>query len=138
MNESDKKDQKTEEIKRQTKLRQQVAVALECNLQSGNLPEVTAIGRGKIADQILNIAFANGIKVREDANLAELLSALDTGSEIPAEALATVAEILVYVYRANGRLDEILDADDLMVSDSDEITDSSTVQCDTAGEKTKK
>jgi flagellar biosynthesis protein len=43
--------------------------------------------------------------VREDADLAELLVAVDVESEIPLEALAAVAEILSYVYRANNALE---------------------------------
>ena len=42
------------------------------------------------------------MKVREDADLAEILSVLEVDSIIPVEVLATVAEILAYVYRANG------------------------------------
>jgi flagellar biosynthesis protein len=61
-------------------------------------------GRGAIAEQILNIAFAQGVRVREDADLAQLLAAVDIDSEIPVEAFAAVAEILVYVWRANGAM----------------------------------
>ena len=39
--------------------------------------------------------------MREDADLAEVLTAIDVDSEIPIEAFAAVAEILSYVYRAN-------------------------------------
>ena len=42
------------------------------------------------------------MKVREDADLAEILSVLEIDSVIPVEVLATVAEILAFVYRANG------------------------------------
>lgn len=52
---------------------------------------------------MLDIAFAHGVKVREDADLVEILAALDVDSDIPVEALAAVAEILSYVYRATGR-----------------------------------
>ncbi|WP_240002304.1 EscU/YscU/HrcU family type III secretion system export apparatus switch protein [Oleisolibacter albus] len=72
--------------------------------QSGALPRIVASGRGAVADQILELAFANGVKVREDADLAEILAAIEIDSEIPVEAIAAVAEILAYVYRANGRL----------------------------------
>ena len=47
--------------------------------------------------------------MREDADLAEMLSAIDIDSEIPIEAFAAVAEILVYVYRANDTLPNFLD-----------------------------
>ena len=79
-----------------------VAVALGSVQGSMCAPRVLAGGRGAIAEQILNIAFAQGIRVREDPDLAQLLAALDVDSEIPVQAFAAVAEILVYVYRANG------------------------------------
>ena len=52
----------------------------------------------------MQVAFAAGVKVRTDADLAEMLSAVDIESEIPIEAFAAVAEILAYVYRVNGDL----------------------------------
>lgn len=84
--------------------RRPVAVALKYDPHIANLPKVVATGRGSVADQILEMAFANGVKVREDANLAEILAALDVDSEIPIEAIVAVAEVLAYVYRANGQM----------------------------------
>ena len=78
-----------------------VAIALEYDDGSHRAPRITATGAGAIADQILEIAFAQGVKVHEDADLAEVLSALDVDSIIPTEVLAAVAEILSYVYRTN-------------------------------------
>lgn len=78
-----------------------IAAAL-AESRDGKAPRVIASGRGSVAEQILALAFANGIKVREDADLAELLSAVDLDSEIPLEAFTAVAEILSYVYKANG------------------------------------
>jgi flagellar biosynthesis protein len=79
-----------------------IAIALHYEAESEFAPKVIAGGRGSVAEQILAIAFANDIKVRKDQNLVELLSSIDIDSEIPVEAFATVAEILIYVYRANG------------------------------------
>ena len=79
-----------------------IAVAVEES--RGVAPKVTATGRGYVAEQILEIAFARGIKVREDADLVQILAALDVDSDIPTEAFAAVAEILAYVYRANGQI----------------------------------
>jgi flagellar biosynthesis protein len=62
---------------------------------------VLATGRGAVAEQILAIAFERGVPVREDADLAQILSTLDVESEIPIDALAAVAEIMSYVYRMN-------------------------------------
>lgn len=79
----------------------QVAVALTKEPETESLPRIVASGRGAVARQILEIAFANGVKVREDADLVEILSAIDIDSDIPLEAFAAVAEILSYIYRAN-------------------------------------
>jgi len=86
-----------------------VAVAVGYEAGVDQAPRVLAGGHGRVAEQILEIAFANGVKVREDADLAELLSSIDLESEIPPEAFAAVAEILIYVYRANGNWPSFLD-----------------------------
>lgn len=78
-----------------------VAVALEYDEEKDEAPRITASGRGAVAEQILALAFANGVKVREDADLAEVLAKIEIESYIPMEAFAVVAEILSYVYRAN-------------------------------------
>ena len=77
------------------------AVALEYDRRVDEAPRVIASGKGAVAEQILNIAFAQGIKVREDAELIEILSLIEIDSLIPLEAFATVAEILTHVYEAN-------------------------------------
>lgn len=69
-----------------------------------HLPHLVASGRGFIAEQILTIAFAKGVKVREDADLAELLTTLDLDTPIPPAAIMTVAEILTKVYELNHQL----------------------------------
>jgi flagellar biosynthesis protein len=84
--------------------RQPIAVAIEDDPSRRSAPRVIAKGRGAFAEQILEIAFDRGVRVRSDADLAEILAAVEVDSEIPLEALAAVAEILSYVYRAQGRL----------------------------------
>ena len=83
-----------------------VAVAIGSPPAGGgtNLPELVASGRGALAEQILALAFASGIKVRQDADLAQLLATLDLDTPIPPEAIVAVAEILNKVYEANGKL----------------------------------
>jgi flagellar biosynthesis protein len=78
-----------------------VAVALRYDRAEKDAPRVVASGRGTIAERILALAFEHGVKVREDADLAELLAAVEIGNQIPLAAFAAVAEILVYIYRAN-------------------------------------
>lgn len=77
------------------------AVAIEYDRKEDDAPRVTASGRGAIAEQILAIAFERGIKVREDAELVEILSLIEVDSPIPLEAFTAVAEILALVYQAN-------------------------------------
>ncbi len=84
------------------KSKRQTAVAVTA---LGDKPQITAAGRGKIAEQILQLAFANGIKVREDSALAEMLATVELDSPVPSEAFMAVAEILSYVYLANGEPD---------------------------------
>lgn len=83
-----------------------VAVAIGAPPPSAelHLPHLVASGRGFIAEQILTIAFAKGIKVREDADLAELLTTLDLDTPIPPTAIMAVAEILTKVYEVNNQL----------------------------------
>ena len=84
---------------------EQQAVAVALHYKEGECaPRVVASGQGTLAEQILALAFAHGVKVREDPDLAQILAAVEIGSEIPLEAYASVAEIMVYLYRANGRL----------------------------------
>ncbi len=80
-----------------------VAVAMGYTPGSGEAPVVLASGKGAVAEQVRQIALAHGIEVRKDPDLAQLLSVIDVDSQIPVEAFAAVAEILAYVYRANGK-----------------------------------
>lgn len=77
------------------------AAAIEYVRGSEETPRVTASGKGAVAEQILAIAFERGIKVRQDAELVDILSMIEVDSPIPLEAFAAVAEILAYVYQAN-------------------------------------
>lgn len=81
-----------------------VAVALSYEPSQANAPKVVASGKGFIAEQILEFAFAHGVKVRTDPDLAQVLAAVEVDTVIPVEAFVAVAEILAYVYRANGHV----------------------------------
>lgn len=85
------------------KTRRQTAVALKkFGVDESAIPKVVAAGYGKLAEEIIRLAFDNGVKVREDKDLAQMLAAIEIDSDIPSEALVAVAEILSYVYKANG------------------------------------
>ena len=83
---------------------QSVAVALAADESNPDSPpQIIASGRGKLAEEILEIAFANNINVREDADLAQLLAQLELDTPIPSEAIVIVAEIMAKVYEANAQ-----------------------------------
>lgn len=87
------------------------AVALAYDpIAADHLPKVVASGKGAIAEQILRLAFDNGVRVRRDATLTEILSLVEIDREIPMAALVAVAEILSYVYRENGKMKQIREA----------------------------
>ncbi len=81
--------------------KRKTAVALKESERGKNIPKLAAAGRGAIAEKILQLAYENGINVREDSNLAELLASIEIDSPIPSEAFIAVGEILSYIYRVN-------------------------------------
>ncbi|MBK9585371.1 MAG: EscU/YscU/HrcU family type III secretion system export apparatus switch protein [Alphaproteobacteria bacterium] len=81
------------------------AVALKESMGGKKVPRIAAAGRGTIAERILQLAYENGIYVREDGDLAQLLAKIELDSPIPSETFPAVGEILSYVYRANGQPD---------------------------------
>ena len=80
------------------------AVALGYDMDSQSAPTVVAKGQGHIARKIVQIALDEGIEIHKDADLVQILKAVDIDSEIPLEAFGAVAEIISYIYQANGKL----------------------------------
>jgi flagellar biosynthesis protein len=66
-------------------------------------PEVVAAGRGHVADAILARAREAGVPVHEDPELADALSRLALGQEVPEELWAAVAEVLAWAYGLHNR-----------------------------------
>ncbi|MHB8764649.1 MAG: EscU/YscU/HrcU family type III secretion system export apparatus switch protein [Deferrisomatales bacterium] len=77
------------------------AAALAYRPGQDGAPRVTASGRGRVAERIVETARAAGVPVREDPGLAEVLAHLDPGDEIPPETYRAVAEVLAFLYRAD-------------------------------------
>ena len=80
------------------------AVALGYDIDKQNAPVVLAKGQGHIAQKIIQIALDEGIEIHQDADLLQILKAVDIDSEIPLEAFGAVAEIISYIYKTNGKL----------------------------------
>ena len=79
------------------------AVALSYDAQKHNAPIVTAKGQGEIAQKIIQLALDNNIEIRQDADLIQILRAVDINEEIPLEAFAAVADIISYIDQPNNK-----------------------------------
>lgn len=79
------------------------AVALGYEPEKDNAPKVLAKGQGHVAQKIIQIAIDEGIEIRKDADLLQILKAVDIDSEIPIEAFSAVAEIISYIYQQNSK-----------------------------------
>ena len=85
------------------------AVALEYD-PTDNAPKVIAMGRGALADRIIEKAKDADIPVHRDDKLADTLSKLEIGDMIPPELYDVVAQILVFVDdmdRMKAKLDQM-------------------------------
>jgi flagellar biosynthesis protein len=86
-----------------------VATALGYEPDGDSAPIVLASGRGKIAEQIIEIARANNIPIHEDAILADTLSKININDVIPPELYIVVAQVFAYIYRVNHHLSNTLE-----------------------------
>lgn len=84
--------QKDEENKRRTE-----AAALKYDAENDDAPYIVALGKGLVAEQIIETAIDNKVKVVKDEKLSSVLGKLGIGDEIPEELYAVVAEILMFV-----------------------------------------
>jgi len=80
------------------------AVALGYKRDIDEAPKVLAKGTGAIADQIVSVARKNGVAIYPDGDLVEILEALDINIEIPENLYRAVAEVLVFIYDINNKL----------------------------------
>lgn len=79
---------------------EKIAVALVYD-PNESAPTVIATGKGVLAEKIIDKAEEEKIPVYEDDTLAKTLSKLELGEAIPQELYKIVAEILVFVDRAD-------------------------------------
>jgi flagellar biosynthesis protein len=75
------------------------AVAVKYDLKKDKAPKILAIGKGSIAQEILNLAEENRIPMYEDKSLTQLLQKLNIDEEIPPHLYSLVAEVLAFVYQ---------------------------------------
>lgn len=82
-------------------LDQKVAVSLQYDGESA--PKVTAKGSGQLAEQIISIAKENGIPIKEDHDLVELLAQVELDNEIPELLYEAVVQVLIFAYEISGK-----------------------------------
>lgn len=73
------------------------ATALSYSPETDSAPKIVAVGKGIVAEKIIEKAQENDVPVYQDAGLAKTLSSLCIGDQIPPEIYEVVAEILVFI-----------------------------------------
>ena len=71
-----------------------VAVAYEPGEEA---PKILATGKGQVAEKIIEKAKESQVPLYKDNKLADTLSKLKNGDQIPPELYEVVAEVLVFV-----------------------------------------
>jgi len=79
--------------------------AIALHYDGKEAPTVSAKGYDDVAREIYRIAKENNIPMHEDAELANLLSRLDIGDEIPGNLYIAVAEVIAFAYLVSGKAD---------------------------------
>jgi len=73
------------------------AAALKYDPETADAPYVVAMGKGYIAERIIETAREEGVQIVRDDKLSHMLQKLSVGDEIPEELYQVVAEVLVFV-----------------------------------------
>lgn len=76
------------------------AAALKYN-EKYNVPIVTAIGFGQIAEKIISVAKESNIPIVENDTLTDNISKLPLGEGIPPDLYEAVAKVIAYIYSLN-------------------------------------
>jgi len=79
-------------------------IAVSLQYDGKNAPRVTAKGEDQIARQIKELAREHNIPLYEDIVLAQILSQIDLGEEIPSTLYVTVAKVIAFAYLVNDRI----------------------------------
>lgn len=82
-------------------------IAVTLQYDGKNAPRVTAKGNDDIARQILEIAKQHDIPLYEDVVLAQVLSQIELGEEIPTNLYVTVARVIAFAYLMSDRISMI-------------------------------
>lgn len=82
------------------------AIALKYDIDANGAPMVVAKGQNELALRIVKVGQENGVVIIENKPLARgLYAQAELNREIPEEYYGAVAEILVYVYKMNKKME---------------------------------
>ncbi|CDQ40131.1 MULTISPECIES: EscU/YscU/HrcU family type III secretion system export apparatus switch protein [Virgibacillus] len=82
------------------------AAALRYDETKQAAPVVSAVGKGWVADDIIEKAKEYNVPVLEDATLVELVAQLNINESIPEELYEAVAEVFAFIYRMDQQLEQ--------------------------------
>lgn len=72
------------------------AVALSYDDADDPSPKIEALGKGYIAEKIIETAIKNNVPIYEDENIVNVLLKLEVGELIPPQLYTAIAEIIVF------------------------------------------
>ncbi len=81
-----------------------IAIALKYDGKSA--PVIAAKGRGDVAQDIIELAVANGIPLDNNPELVTLLSSIPLGDSIPEALYIAVAEVIAFAYLLSDKVPE--------------------------------
>ena len=90
---------------KKTNPQSEIAIALQYD--GHNAPKVTAKGYVGVAADILRLAKEHDIPIQYQPILAEVLSHIELGEEIPEALYVAVAEIIIFAYILAGKISAI-------------------------------
>ncbi|MDX1294841.1 MAG: EscU/YscU/HrcU family type III secretion system export apparatus switch protein [Sulfurimonadaceae bacterium] len=74
------------------------AVALKYDREKDPAPKVTAKGKGKVAEKIIEVAELHELPIKKDEDLVEMLAQVELDRQIPENLYKAVAEVFIFVY----------------------------------------
>lgn len=77
--------------------------AIALSYDGEQAPTLAAKGNDELAQAIIQLAIQAQVPIYENAELTQWLSKLELGDEIPQGLYLTIAEILAFVYKLEGK-----------------------------------